>query len=161
MGGMVKENFAMLLTLTWWPGLRYLKAASRTERTIRNPQLAEAHWLLIADLFPIRPMSSAGGRPTIDPRPCLEGILWVLRTGARWKDLPSEFPSYCTCWRRFRAWTKRGVWQQAWARLIERLDELKRLDWRSLLADGTFCRAKRGALRSVLVARGRARRCSC
>ena len=76
----------MELTLRWWPGRRRRKSASRTVRTIVRPQLTESQWLRIADLFPDKPMTRAGGRPTIPPRPCLEGILWILTTGARWKE---------------------------------------------------------------------------
>jgi transposase len=52
-------------------------------------------------------------------RRCLEGILWVLHSGAQWKDLPRPFPSYVTCWRRFVEWTDDRVWGQAWRRLVE------------------------------------------
>ena len=139
----------MTLTLTWWPRRRRRKAASMTERSIRNPQLSDEQWLLIADLFPDPVMTVAGGRPPIAARPCLEGILWVLRSGARWKDLPSEFPSYVTCWRRFRDWSRSGVWVSAWQRLLQELDDLGGIDWQVLLADGSFSRAKKGAPQSA------------
>ena len=73
-------------------------------------------------------MTRAGGRPTIPPRPCLEGILWTLTTGARWKDLPNQFPSYATCWRRFRDWTRSGLWERAWARLVAVDEGFDKLD---------------------------------
>ena len=57
-----------------------------------EPQLSDEQWLLIADLFPQREMTAAGGRPMVDARLCLEGILWVLMTGAGWKDLPNHLP---------------------------------------------------------------------
>ncbi|MBI1348855.1 transposase, partial [bacterium] len=47
-------------------------------------------------LLPERTRSSRGGRPPADDRRCFEGILWVLKSGARWKDLPREFPSPAT-----------------------------------------------------------------
>ncbi|WP_390620493.1 transposase [Polystyrenella longa] len=54
--------------------------------------------------FPERgPPKFGGGRPQAPPRECFEGILWVLRTGARWKDLPKSFPSFTMCWRRFKS----------------------------------------------------------
>ena len=55
-------------------------------RTEPKPQLTDEQWLLIADLFPHEKPGKLGGRPAIPPRPCLEGVLWVLRSGARWKD---------------------------------------------------------------------------
>ena len=114
-------------------------------RRLWNAVGEDLEWLLIADLFPEPVMTRAGGRPPTAARPCLEGILWVLRSGARWKDLPSEFPSYVTCWRRFRDWTRGGVWRRAWERLACELDDLGGVDWRVLLADGSFSRAKKGA----------------
>ena len=76
----------MTLTLTWWPRRRHRHSASMTERTIRNPQLSDEQWLLIADLLPEPVMTRAGGRPPIAARPCLDGILGVFRGGARWKE---------------------------------------------------------------------------
>ena len=81
----------------------------------------------------------------VSPRPCLEGILWILRTGARWKDLPRCFPSPATCWRRFRDWTKAGLFPKAWALGLRTLDGQGKIDWSEAIADGTFVKAKKGA----------------
>ena len=56
--------------------------------------LTEAQWEKIQRLLPRRPPHPRGGRPRADDRPVLEGILWILRSGARWQDLPEEFPSH-------------------------------------------------------------------
>jgi len=147
----------MLVTFERFPSLRRYRSTSRTESTgprHDEAQLTEAQWLLIADLFAYRPPTRAGGRPPIPPRPCLEGILWVLRAGARWKDLPQHFPSYATCWRRLQDWTEAGLWPVLWKRLIQLADDLKQLDWRYLVADGSFVPATRGAPRSAAAARG-------
>jgi transposase len=144
----------MLMTFVWWPSLRP-RTASRTEP---KPQLTDEQWLLIADLFPWRAPTHVGGRPQILPRPCLEGILWILRSGARWKDLPTTFPSYATCWRRFRDWTRSGVWQKAWARLLRKLDGLGRIQWEEAFADGTFSPAKKGGIASARRRSAKARR---
>jgi transposase len=109
-----------------------------------RPELSDEQWLLIADLFANAKPSPQGGRPRVDPRACFEGILWVLRTGARWKDLPSRFPSYPTCWRRFVEWTNSGALEKAWRRLINKLDRAGQVDWREGFADGTFASAKKG-----------------
>ena len=87
----------MKLKFRWWPSAARYSRASKTDP---QPELTEEQWLRIADVFPWRPPSRVGGRPRVEPRPCLEGILWILRTGARWKDLPRSFPSSATCWRR-------------------------------------------------------------
>jgi transposase len=136
----------MLLTFEWWPSLRRFRSASRTEP---KPQLTDDQWLLIADLFPWNPPEPQGGRPPIPPRPCLEGILWILRTGARWKDLPRSFPGYATCWRRLKVWTESGTIQKAWARLLRKLDGLGHINWEETFADGTFSPAKKGVSMSA------------
>ena len=112
-------------------------------------QLTDEQWLLIHDLFPMPKPDPCGGRPRVDSRRCLEGILWVLRSGARWKDLPRSFPSYATCWRRFMRWSLDGVWDRAWARLISQLDQQGKIDWEQGFADGTFASAKKGAIALV------------
>ena len=81
-----------------------------------------------------------------DPRACFEGVLWILRSGARWKDLPPRFSSYATCWRRFVEWTDNGALDKAWARLLRKLDKSGRVDWSEGFADGTFASAKKGVI---------------
>ena len=62
--------------------------------------LPDRQWKLVEPFIPKVACNPRGGRPRADDRACLEGILWVLRSGARWKDLPERFPSPSTCWRR-------------------------------------------------------------
>jgi len=128
-----------------------VSAGSKMEPEVRsaNPQLSDEQWSLISDLFPVPKPDPRGGRPRVDPRQCLEGILWVLRSGARWKDLPRSFPSYVTCWRRFAQWSLSGVWDQAWERLIKQLDDRGQINWNEGFADGTFAAAKKGAIALV------------
>lgn len=111
-----------------------------------QPQLTEEQWQLISEFFPVPSPDPRGGRPRADARRCLEGILWVLRSGARWKDLPRSFPSYVTCWRRFVEWSRAGLWDQAWCRLIDQLDGQSKVDWQEGFADGTFASAKKGVI---------------
>jgi putative transposase len=77
----------------------------------------------------------------------MEGVLWILRTGARWKDLPKEYPSPATCWRRLGEWDRRDVWLDLWRASIAQLDERQQIDWSEAFMDGTFAPAKKGALR--------------
>jgi transposase len=129
-----------------------VSAGSRMEPEVRltSAELSDEQWALIADLFPSPPPDPRGGRPRADTRRCLEGILWVLRSGARWKDLPRSFPSYVTCWRRFAEWSLSGVWDRAWERLIWQLDERGQVKWNEGFADGSFSAAKKGVIASVL-----------
>ena len=124
------------------------RAESRMEpeSNLPPPQLTDEQWLLISDCFPVPVPDPRGGRPRANVRRCLEGILWVLRSGARWKDLPRSFPSYVTCCRRFFEWSSAGVWDQAWRRLLEQLDRRGDVDWEQGFADGTFAPAKKGVI---------------
>ena len=114
-----------------------------------RPALTERQWRRIEPLLPRPKRSPKGGRPTVDNRRCLEGILWVLRSGARWRDLPEGFPSPTTCWRRLRDWEAAGVWLKVWRALLGELDRRRRLKWSECFADGSFAPAKRGARRSA------------
>jgi transposase len=107
--------------------------------------LTDAHWERIALLLPEHRASPKGGRPWADDRECLEGILWLLRTGSRWRDMPIDLPSGSTCWRRLRDWAGEGVLQDIHAILIQELDDLGEIDFDELLADATFIRVKKGA----------------
>jgi transposase len=130
------------------PNRSRFEAGSRMEPNTYSvpPQLTDEQWSLISDLFPTPKSDPRGGRPRADVRRCLEGIVWVLRSGARWKDLPRSFPSYVTCWRRFVEWSMSGVWDRAWQRLVNKLDERGVVDWEQGIADGTFASAKKGAI---------------
>jgi transposase len=67
-------------------------------------RLSESQRQRMAPLLPTPKPSGRGGRPWIANRHVCEGILWVLRTGAPWGDLPSQYPSPSTCWRRLKRW---------------------------------------------------------
>jgi transposase len=108
--------------------------------------LTDAQWEKIRPLLP-RPRSRRrGGRPRASDRKVLEGILWMLRSGARWQDLPEEFPSPATCWRRLRDWEEQGVWLKIWRAFLAELNERKQLQWSESFLDGSFAPAKKGAL---------------
>jgi hypothetical protein len=79
----------------------------------------------------------------------LEGILWVLHSGARWKDLPERFPSPSTCWRRLVEWEDAGVFVEMWHTSLDSLDERCLLDWEQVFLDDSFAPAKKGAPTSV------------
>lgn len=111
----------------------------------RKPELTDEQWNRIEPLLPQYPMTRAGGRRRIDNRSVLEGILWVLRSGARWKDLPEDLPSPSTCWRRLREWDQEGVWDDIWRTFLAQLDQRSLLGWQEVFADATFVPAKKGA----------------
>ena len=117
--------------------------ARKTRRVLTDEQ-----WQRIAPHLPTHEPSPKGGRPRADDRECLEGILWLLRTGARWQDIPVDLPSGSTCWRRLRDWAGEEVLQEVQAVLVEQLGGRGKLDLEELLADATFIRAKKGATTS-------------
>ena len=113
-----------------------------------GPLLTEAQWKKIAPLLPKPPKQRKGGRPWIENRRVLEGILWILRSGARWQDLPEKFPHPSTCWRRLRDWEERGVWLNIWRTFLSELNERQQLKWSESFLDGSFAPAKKGAAES-------------
>ena len=80
----------------------------------RRPLLTDAQWARIALHLPKPKAKPKGGRPRADDRACLEGILWILRTGARWRDLPEQYPGPVTGWRRLVEWDRQDVWLMLW-----------------------------------------------
>lgn len=85
------------------------------------------------------------GRPPVhDDRSVLNGILWVLRTGAAWADLPERFPSSSTCYRRFSKWVKTGVFRKILEALARDLEERGAINLSECFIDGTFVVAKKG-----------------
>jgi transposase len=111
----------------------------RTKRLLTDEQ-----WDRIVAYFPKHPPSPKGGRPRVSDRECLEGILWMVRTGAGWQHIPVDLPSGSTCWRRLAEWAGEGILEEIHAILIEELADLDRLDLQELFADATFIRAKKG-----------------
>lgn len=113
----------------------------------RAEELTDEQWAVLAPLIPEPPRRADGrGRPWRDSREVLNGILWVLRTGAAWADLPGRFPPYQTCHRRFQAWVRSGVLRQVLETLAADLAERGELDVTECFIDGTFVAAKKGAL---------------
>ncbi len=104
--------------------------------------LSDEKWKKVG---PLLPELESRGRPWGNNRECLEGILWVLRTGARWRDLPNTYPSPATCWRRLRMWEADRTWERVWRALLSELDGKGCLDWKESFADATFVQAQRGA----------------
>jgi transposase len=82
-----------------------------------------------------------GGRPPVDDRACMEGILYVLRSGCAWGRLPKNFPPYATCWRRLRQWTQEGVWARLQQVLLQELEDTHAIDWSRAVIDSASMRA--------------------
>lgn len=112
--------------------------------------LTDVQWKLIEPFIPAPKRKPGGrGRPPRDPRDVLNGILWVLRTGAQWKDLPDRYPPYQTCHRYLQAWRKKGVFKQIMQALANDLEERGGIDITESFIDGSFSSAKKGAMVSA------------
>ena len=112
--------------------------------------LTDAQWVFLEPQF--RPMrrKDGRGRPWQDARAVLNGVLWVLRTGAPWHDLPHRYPPYQTCHRRFQQWQRSGLFERLLQTLAEDLRDRGKLDLSEAFIDASFSSAKKGALVSAL-----------
>jgi transposase len=115
----------------------------------RSVRVTDAQWAQMERHLPRPRRSRTGGRPRISHRDVIDGILWVLKTGARWRDLPDGYPSGATCWRRMREWDEDGTWLALWRAFLGELDARGRLRWENAFIDGSFAAAKKGALTSA------------
>ena len=105
-------------------------------------------WAEIEPLLPTHRVPKKGGHPWCDDRQCLRGIIFVLRTGVPWQMLPWEAfgVSGSTCWRRFRDWSRAGLWPQIHRRLLNRLGKLGQVDHGRAVIDSASVRALFGGL---------------
>jgi transposase len=108
-----------------------------------KPLLPDELWEIIEPLLPKHTASPKGGRPPVDDRKALTGILFVLKTGIAWEDLPQEMGcgSGMTCWRRLRDWQAAGVWDRLKQTLLDRLRGANKLDFSRVAVDSGNVRA--------------------
>jgi transposase len=130
---------------------------------IRRHELTDAQWAKLEPLLP--PQRPATGRPAHDHRTIVNAILWRLKTGAPWRDLPERFGPWQTVYSRWRRWQQAGVWDRVLAALHAEGDAAGNLDWTLHFLDGTTIRAhphaagaKKGAATKPLAAPGAASR---
>ena len=107
----------------------------------RRHELTDAEWELIKEHF----TPARTGRPPGDYRQRVNAILWILRTGAPWRDLPERFGHWKTAYTSFARWTKDGVWRAVIDDLLVQLDESGRIVTDLWCVDGTSVRAHRVA----------------
>src|SRR5712672_2094473 len=92
-----------------------------------KPLLPDELWNRIEPLLPPHPPRPRGGRPPLDDRKVLTGILFVLKTGIQWEYLPQEMGCGCgmTCWRRLRDWQADGTWDKIQKPAIDQLQRIR------------------------------------
>jgi transposase len=107
--------------------------------------LTNEQWTVLEPLIAELPKRADGrGRPWRSSREVMNGILWILRTGAQWADLPDRYPPYQTCHRRFQRWVRNGTFERVLEALARDLKERGKLDLSECFIDGTFVVAKKG-----------------
>jgi transposase len=110
-------------------------------RTLTNKQ-----WEVIAPLLPKQNFKK-GGRPRADDRKTIEGIIWILKTGAQWSEIPEKYGSYVTCWRRLKTWMEDGTWNRIWKTLLKQLKDADLLHLHASAMDASFSPSKKGAIK--------------
>ena len=101
-------------------------------------------WDLIKVWIPRRPRTADGGRPPIDDRKAMSGIVYRLRTGCQWDAIPKEFGSGSTCYRRFGEWRKAGVFAMAHELALRLYDRQVGIDWEWTSLDSASVKAPKG-----------------
>lgn len=108
----------------------------------RTQVLSDAAWGRVEPLMPVA--SAKGGRPFRDHRRVVEAIIWRYRSGAPWRDLPSEFGPWQTAWKRHRRFSQDGTWDRVHAELLREADAAGALSW-DVSVDSTVNRAHQHA----------------
>ncbi|WP_263058664.1 IS5 family transposase [Pectobacterium colocasium] len=102
-------------------------------------------WFLIAPMLPPERGSAKGGRPYLAHRHVMNGIFWVLCSGAPWRDLPERYGHWKTIYNRFNRWSKTGIMNSLFNKLLQILDEKSLIDWDVIALDGSNIRALKAA----------------
>jgi len=110
---------------------------------IRRHELSDEQWERLKPMLPAQKPHT--GRPATDHRQIINGILWILRTGAPWRDLPERYGPWQTVYGRFNRWREEGIWQQIFERLLAEADALGNVEWEIHFVDSTTVRAHQHA----------------
>jgi transposase len=112
---------------------------------MRRSELSDPQWTRIAPLLPHRTHHGQAGHPFKDSRPIVQGILWILHSGAPWRDLPERSGPGETVFRCFNRWRADGTWVRIVTALLDQLDDQGKIDHDLWWIDGSVIRASRAA----------------
>lgn len=113
---------------------------------MKRHALTDEQWAMVEPLIPKPKKRKRGrGRPPKEPRLMLDGIFWILSTGAPWRDLPERFGPWQTVYDHFAKWRAAGVYSDIVQRLQVKLDDKGLIDWELWCVDGAIVRASRAA----------------
>ncbi len=124
--------------------------------SLSRGDLTEAEWHILKDLLPIEPENHGRGRPPEQNRAIINGILWRLRCGAPWRDVPPKYGRWNTIYRRFRRWSEAGVWETLAVTLSEIMADTGHysIDSTTVRAHVSAVGGKGGLIDALLAARG-------
>jgi transposase len=117
----------------------------------KRHELTDEQWERLQPMLP--PQKPKIGRPAEGHRTIINGRLWVVRTGAPWRDLPERYGPWSTAASRFYRWTRAGLWDRILAALQQEADRARQLNWEVHFVDGTVVRAHQHAAGAKKVTR--------
>jgi putative transposase len=130
---------------------------ARTKRTVKVlPTIWEVNdelWSIFQDILDECDAPASTGRPRSGEREALNGIIYQMRTGCQWNQLPKQFGDDSSVHRALQRWILKGVFQRIWALLIENCEELSGVDWQWQSADGAMGKARFGGIASARIPR--------
>src|SRR6476659_6128789 len=106
-------------------------------------ELTDEQWERLRPLLP--PQKAKTGRPAKDHRTVINGMLWIMKTGAPWEDLPERYGSYKTVSSRFYRWRKAGIWDRILSELQQDADAQGAVQWTTHYVDGSIVRPHQSA----------------
>ncbi|QYO62634.1 IS5 family transposase [Leptolyngbya sp. 7M] len=109
----------------------------------RRGELTNAQWQRLQPLLPAQ--KPRVGRPSLDHRSVINGILWIVRTGAPWREMPERYGKWETVSGRFYRWRRDGLWHQILSTLQQQADAQGQLNWQLHHVDGSVIRAHQHA----------------
>lgn len=109
----------------------------------KRHELTDEQWQQLEPLLPAQKPKT--GRPNLEHRSVINGILWILKTGAPWRDLPERYGKWQTVASRFYRWQQNGVWEGIFAQLQQMKDGDGQIDWQVHYVDGSIIRAHQHA----------------
>ena len=124
----------------------------------RRWEVSDSQWEVLSPILEPKVRADGKGRPPADTRAVLNGVLWILGTGAQWREMPDKYPPYQTCHRRFQQWVRAGLLERVLKKLAERLQAEGRLHLEEAFIDATFAAAKKGAAEWVRPSEAKERR---
>jgi transposase len=110
---------------------------------MKRGDLTDTQWEQLQPLLP--PQKPKTGRPASDHRCIVNGILWLLRTGAPWRDVPERYGPWRTVASRFYRWRQAGIWQHLFETVQQQADAAEQMGWAIHYVDGTIVRAHQHA----------------